>query len=96
MYSKNQEKIIFYIVMFTLVAFQAFSTVVLCKKEYFSLSHICLAVLNAALFFGMILYAKWVWRGLTVFKALLKIITFQFFIVAVVLCPILLLVWLAG
>ena len=87
MYWRNQEEIIFYIVLFILVVFQASSAIVLNDSHSVLASPmLTLLVLNALLLFGMVLYARWVWKGLSIFRVLFKILVFELFVVVLVFC----------
>jgi len=77
MYWRNQEKIVFYIILFILIVFQTSSAIVLRNSGNVIESHMLIwLVLNAVLLCAMVLYAKWVWKGLSIFRVLLKILIF--------------------
>ncbi len=87
MYWSKQEQLVFSIVFLIVFVFQVSSIIILRGPRYpVEKWNIVLIPLNILIFLGMIPYAKWVWKGLTWFRAFLIVILFEagFVILAVV------------
>jgi hypothetical protein len=85
MYWKNQENIIFDIVLFVVIVFQVATVYVVKTDSNISQYLIIIICLNLLFFALMVLYAKWVWKMISYQKALLKVIKHEFIILAVCL-----------
>lgn len=70
MYQKNQEKIVFHIVFFVVFIFQV-SSVTSLKYADIKLQTLLITI-NLIFFYSMIMYARWVWKGIKFFQAFLK------------------------
>ncbi len=70
MYSRNQEKIVLHLIFFVVFIFQINTPISLRYAEI--KFQLLLIALNILFFYGMIMYAKWVWEGIKIFQAFLK------------------------
>lgn len=77
MYWYFQEKLVFYIVLFTILVFQISSLLTLGEIGYLSNYGITLISINLLIFFGMIKYAQWVWKKLSLANAIKKVIKYE-------------------
>ncbi len=77
MYWHFQEKVVFYIVIFVVFIFQIISLLTIRDLGY-SLSYgIILIGLNLLFFFGMIKYAQWIWKQLSISVALKRVLKYE-------------------
>jgi hypothetical protein len=74
MYWKNQEKIVFDIVLFLLMLFQATTIFVVKSGSDIPEDFAILLALNLFFLAGMISYAKWVWKTSSYQKAFFQVL----------------------
>jgi hypothetical protein len=72
MYWESQEKIIFYLVFLVVFTFQISTFFVLTYIEI--LGQILFIAFNSLVFYGMIIYARWVWKKINFLRAFKKVI----------------------
>ena len=76
MFHKYQEKIVFHLLFLLVFVLQVFSYLMI--QSYDEIKYqILFIVLNLIVFYGMIAYAKWVWKKPNLKQAFLKTITIE-------------------
>jgi len=76
MYWQKQEKIVFGIVVFLALIIQL-SSIYLLKNSTMNVRFVLLVSKDIAIFLGLILYAKWLWKSISYSQIGLRILFFE-------------------